>query len=98
MPEPLNITRLEEILTRLGFHYAKEYVSFPIVPGADTFWTRGSDLLQVSWSTGEIEPPAEYILRYAKNYKPKHPPDLEEKGELLTEEILMLFLKRAGVA
>ena len=32
MPEPLNITRLEEILTSLGFHYAKEYVSFPIVP------------------------------------------------------------------
>jgi len=44
MPEPLNITRLEEILTSLGFHRAKEYVSFPIVPGADgadTFWTRG---------------------------------------------------------
>jgi len=100
MPEPLTITRLEEILTSLGFHYAKEYVSFPIVPGADgadTFWTRGEDLLQVSWSTGEIEPPPEYILRYAKQYKPGHPPDLEEKGDLLTEEILMDFLKKAGV-
>ncbi|RLG03751.1 MAG: hypothetical protein DRN61_04245 [Thaumarchaeota archaeon] len=100
MPEPLNITRLEEILKSLGFHEAKEYVSFPIVPGADgadTFWTRGSDLLQVSWSTGEIEPPPEYILRYAKQYKPGHPPDLEEKGELLTEETLMAFLKKAGV-
>ena len=100
MPEPLNITRLEEILTSLGFHRAKEYVSFPIVPGADgadTFWTRGLDLLQVSWSTGEIEPPPEYILRYAKNYKPKHPPDLEEKGDLLTEETLMACLKKAGV-
>ena len=76
-------------------------MDFPIVPGADganTFWTRGSNLLQVSWSSGEIEPPPECILRYAKEYKPKHPPDLEEKGELLTEQILVRFLKRAGVA
>jgi len=100
MLEPLTITRLEEILKSLGFHEAREYVSFPIVPGADgadTFWTRGEDLLQVSWSSGEIEPPAEYILRYAKEYKPKHPPDLEEKGDLLTEEILTDFLKKAGI-
>jgi len=100
MPEPLNITRLEEILTSLGFHRAKEYVSFPIVPGADgadTFWTGGEDLLQVSWSTGEIEPPAEYILRYSRNYKPGEKPDLDEKGGLLTEEILTAFLKKARV-
>ena len=63
----------------------------------DAFWTRGEDLLQVSWSTGEIELPPEYILRYAKEYKPGHPPDLEEKGDLLIEEILIQFLKRAGI-
>lgn len=43
MSEPLNITRLEEILTRLGFHRTKEYVGFPDSP-------RGG------WSINNIKP------------------------------------------
>ena len=90
-------SRLQEILTSLGFHYAKEYVDFPIVPGADgadTLWTRDEDLLQVSWSGGEMGPPPEYILRYAKQYKPRHP---RPRRKILAEEILTLLQKRAGV-
>jgi len=43
MSELLNITRLEEILTRLGFHRTKEYVGFP-----DSPWG--------GWSINNIKP------------------------------------------
>ncbi|RLG07086.1 MAG: hypothetical protein DRN68_05915 [Thaumarchaeota archaeon] len=75
-------------------------MDFPIVRSR---WSKHLLDMRIKLAPSELRrwlyfPPPEYILRYAKEYKPRHPPDLEEKGELLTEETLTLFQKRARVA
>lgn len=86
-----------------GFKEAEGLVKHPFVPGSDgcdTYWWREEDrfLIQISWSTGEIEPTARIVVNAEKNFTKAHCRKAKfsyDKRVIPTEKLFLAKLNEA---